>query len=74
MSQLLPSNPKTSFLFGLFVALLVLTFFFGRQTKQSEVIVQPLNDEKFKHLENLIKDKKDFAERKKAGNSVIIKT
>src|SRR5688572_20675849 len=56
MSQLLPSNPKTSFLFGLFVALLVLTFFFGRQTKQSEVIVQPLNDEKFKRLENLIKD------------------
>lgn len=55
MSQPNLSNPNKSLLVGLFVALLVLTFFFGRQTKQPEVIVQPLNDDKFKQIEAVIK-------------------
>lgn len=54
--QLLPTNPNRSLIFGLFAALLVVTFFFGRQCKQPEAIIAPLSDEKFKQIENTIKD------------------
>lgn len=56
MSQVLQTNPNRSLLIALFAALLIVTFFFGRQCKQPEVIVAPLSDEKFKQMENTIKD------------------